>query len=443
MNATDSKRLKLQRLPLLVPVVSGMLGLALTRTDIVGIDVALFLAPVFTIALLLFRQRLPALMLILGLTLGIADLLGDASRASVDESWTRGDIIISAQIERVERLPSYNRYLLDHISREDGQRLSGKALLYHHTRQGKQPQNQSLQAGQIIQTRVRWREPRNYQNPGFFDYRAWCFDRHISLIGSLKGKPEITDAAVSWLELARQRVRNAIASASAVDAGVLQAVLLGDRSQITAAANTAFSATGTAHLLAISGMHVGMAAAWVFMLVWFVLTRREAWIVRFPVRNIALLCGFLGAAVYAAVAGWPLPAVRAVLMLGAAALAWCLASRAEPLNTLLAALGVILLFDASAIASLSLWLSFIATAALLIWAGKPAQDENPSIGQRLGTAVKALLWISLLAALATLPLIISTFGRIPVYSLPANLVMVPLYALIVMPAGLLAEVLAL
>jgi len=45
--------------------------------------------------------------------------------------------------------------------------------------------------------------------------------------------------------------------------------------------------------------------------------------------------------------------------------------------------------------------------------------------------------------LATLPLIVSTFGRVPVYSLPANLIMVPLYALVVMPAGLLAEVMTL
>jgi len=92
---------------------------------------------------------------------------------------------------------------------------------------------------------------------------------------------------------------------------------------------------------------------------------------------------------------------------------------------------------------LSLWLSFVATTALLLWAVKPHQDETRSWTSRLLRAGKILIWISLLATLATLPLIVTTFGRIPVYTLAANLVMVPLYALIVIPAGLLAELTAL
>ncbi|MDQ6960527.1 MAG: ComEC/Rec2 family competence protein, partial [Mariprofundaceae bacterium] len=156
-----------------------------------------------------------------------------------------------------------------------------------------------------------------------------------------------------------------------------------------------------------------------------------------------MICGFLAAVAYGSMAGWPLPAIRAAVMFGAAALAWCLAVRTEPVNTLLAALGLILLFDPSAIASLSLWLSFVATAALLLWARKQESEESFSPGLRLAAMGKTILWVSLLATLATLPMIVASFGRIPVYSLPANMIMVPLYALIVMPAGLLAEVLAL
>jgi len=437
---------------LFVPLLSAIAGLALTRTDMLDIYPAAVLLLFMLIILPLFRLRVAALMLLLGALWGTADLLWDASRVEVDAGWLNGEVKITADIEQVEAFSGYRRYRLHHIRRTDGAVLPGKALLYQHRTGADDVQ---LQAGQRIRVRAHWHLPRNYHNPGAFDYRAWCFDHHIALVGSMKGKPEMIQPAIPWLEQQRQKVRMTIDHAGRTYrsyttykshsdySGVLRAVLLGERSQLSAHANDVFAATGTAHLLAISGMHIGMAAAWVFVLVRFFLTRREDWMVRLPVRNISMVCGFLAAAAYATIAGWPLPAIRATIMLAAAALAWCLAARTEPVNTLLAALGLILLFDPAAVASLSLWLSFVATAALLLWAGKPEREETMPFGRRLSAMAKSVLWISLLATLATLPLIASTFGRIPVYSLPANLVMAPLYGLIVMPAGLLAEIFAL
>jgi len=447
--------LNFRRWPLFVPLLSAITGLALARTEVLGIVTAVLVFTIITITLSVFRQRLPVLMLVLGALWGAADLLWDASRMHVDAGWLAGDLVISADVEQVENFSGYYRYRLNHIQREGGIRLPGKALLYQHRAGGNRKQLQTvhiqgshiqtlrIQAGQSIHARVRLHEPRNYHNPGAFDYRAWCFDHHIALIGSMKGTPEITDASVPWLEQQRQSVRRIIVEAAVHDGGGLQAVLLGERSQLTEQANHIFSATGTAHLMAISGMHIGMAATFVFVLVWFVLTRRETWIVYLPVRNISLICGCLAAVAYGSMAGWPLPAIRAATMLAAAALAWCLASRSEPINALLAALALILLLDPSAITSLSLWLSFVATASLLLWAVNIRQDETLVWKSRLLRAGKALIWISLLATLATLPLIVATFGRIPVYTLAANLVMVPLYAVIVIPVGLFAELLAL
>ncbi|WP_201265556.1 DNA internalization-related competence protein ComEC/Rec2 [Mariprofundus sp. EBB-1] len=435
--------INLRRWPLFYPVVVAVIGLALTRTDLTDIPTACVLLALFIATLLWFRQYLLALLLMLGVLWGLGDLIFDASRVAVDRQWLNGDIVVTADVEKLEQLPTGRRYLLRHIRSDHDLLLPGKALLYQY-RNRKHTSDVSIQAGQRISARVRWREPRNYRNPGAFDYRAWCFDRQVALIGSVRGSPEIIVSNVSWLEMQRQKVRRIISKVAAGhDNGVLSALLLGERAQITESVNRFFSASGTAHLLAISGMHIGMAAAWAFALVWFVLTRRESWIVRFPVRKIALFSAFLAAAAYASMAAWPLPAIRATVMLAAAALAWHLSSRSEPMNTLLAALALILLFDPSAIASLSLWLSFIATAALLLWALKLDRKEELAWYQRLFGGMRSLLWISLLATLATLPMIISTFGRIPVYSIPANMLMVPLYALFVMPAALLGELCAL
>jgi len=383
----------LRRWPLFILLLPFIIGLALTRTDMIGSFSATIVLSGFAIILLLFRQRLPVLMLALGAVWGVSDLIWDASRMQVDKDWLAGDVVVSADVEQVEVFSGYHRYRLVNIRREDGTLLSGNALLYQHQASGKHVQFRDIpiQAGQTIRARVRWHEPRNYHNPGAFDYRAWCFDRHIALIGSLHGQVEIIRTSDSWLELQHRKVRSMIARAGMNDGGMLQAILLGERSQLSEQANRVFSATGAAHLLAISGMHIGMAAASVFALVWFLLTRREAWIIRLPARNIAMIAGFMAAIAYGSMAEWPLPAIRTSIMLAAAALAWCLAARSEPLNILLAALGLILLFDASAIASLSLRLSFIATTALLLWAGKEGREETLSFPMRIGIAGKAVV----------------------------------------------------
>lgn len=433
--------LNIRRLPLLWPVAAWTAGLALARTDVLGITSAICVFFMACALLILRKQRAVALMLALGALWGMVDLMLDARQVRVDEHWLGQNIQVDAQIERAEHSPAYTRLLLSHIIDGNGQHLPGMALLYLHG--SDQTKQQKPMAGQSIRALVKWRKPRNHLNPGAFDYTAWCFDRHIAVIGSVRGTFEITDVSISWLESARQRIRNAIGSVPDREAAILNAVLLGQRSQISESANTAFAATGTAHLLAISGMHVGMAAAWAFALLWWLLTRFEVSIVLLPVRALALACGFAAAFTYATLAGWPLPAVRSALMLAAAVLAWWLASRTQPVNTLLAALGLILLVDPSAISSLSLWLSFVATASILLWGGNSNISETHASGLRLAPALKALAWVSILATLATLPMIISTFGRVPVYSLPANLILVPLYGLLVMPLALLAELAAL
>ena len=433
-------KINLRRWPLLFPLVAAVVGLSLIRTDLFAISVSLVVLIVLFSGLLWLRQRLLALLLLLGVLWGVGDLVLDASRVAVDRVWLTGEMVVTADIEKVERQSAGRRFLLSHVSREDGLTLAGNVLFYQYRyafKQGDVP----IVAGQRIRIKVRWRLPRNYHNPGSFDYRAWCFDRQIALIGSARGSLDVVESNVSWLQVQRQKVRIAIANAAGPenDHGILPALLLAERSQIDQRANRIFSATGTAHLLAISGMHIGMAAGWVFALVWFLLTRREAWMVHLPVRNLAMLSGFLAALAYGTMAGWPLPAIRATVMLGAAALAWCLSTRSEPMNSLLAALALILLFDPSAIASLSLWLSFVATASLLLWVGRVELQEPVVWQQRMSNATLSLLWVSLLATLATLPLVVASFGRIPVYSLPANMIMVPLYGCVVMPAALLGE----
>ncbi|MDQ6954122.1 MAG: DNA internalization-related competence protein ComEC/Rec2 [Mariprofundaceae bacterium] len=429
----------LQRLPLLVPALAWLLGLAAARMDGISWQLDLWLLLILCVFWALRWQRLFCLWGILGLFWGGLCLLNDARQVQYDSSWVGHEIVVQADIESLRIGQSSTRLRLKNIQRDDGATLAGKVDVYVWRNK------QRLQSGQRVQLKTKLHAPENRHNPGGFDYEAYCFDRHIALMGGVRGAIQVVDAKVGLLNDLRAKVRASLPHAIGYDKlqiqgqrGVLQALLLAERNDIPVHIQEAFAATGAAHLLAISGLHIGMVAAWGAMLCWWLLTRREAWIVRFSVRHCSLAFGVLCAVAYATIAGWPLPTQRAALMLAAAALAWYLRSRYQPVNTLFAALILILLWDASAVLSISLWLSFVATLALILF----ASHHGEARGSFWLNYLKGLMVVSVVAALATLPLITGVFGRLPVWSLPANLLLVPLYGGWILPWALLGEIFA-
>jgi len=440
------------RLPLLIPALGWVTGLATARTDWLPWTVLAWLAGVSTLFLFISKTRKFTAALLIGIVWGAINLVWDARLVAFDNNWLEGIRKITASVVKTQHTQTYTRLTLQSkkgdslLSSERSGELRSKRVspggksetvpfllhgqawlyVYQHTAS-------KIRPGDRIQARVHWHAPRNHNNPGGFDFEAYCFDHHIALIGSARGPVAVLASNASWLEGVRQRIRGALNTLPDTQAGIIEALLLADRSHIPMRIQDAFAATGAMHLLAISGLHVGMAGAIGFALCWWLLTRREAWIVGLSVRGISLIAGLAVAVAYASLAGWPLPAQRATMMLAAGVFAWWLKARATPLNTLLAALILILLLDAQAVGSVSLWLSFTATAAILFWAGRQPSHVG---GFHIGRAFAGMLWVTLIAGLATLPLIAYTFGRLPIYSLPANMVMVPLYSLFILPLAL-------
>lgn len=382
--------------------------------------------------------------LLAGLCWGCLSLLNDARQVELDETWLESVVEFKAEVVQIQQHGIYARLTLTDVQRDDGARLNGKVWLYNYARKqadgaiSTSHKQSRFLSGDLIQAKAKLHLPRNHRNPSGFDFESYCFDRHIALLGSARGEVRLISPGASWLEHVRQRIRHVLSSFSAEQQGVLRALLLGERYDIPENVYDVFAATGAAHLLAISGLHVGMVATLGFALFWFLLTRREAWIVGVPVRGLSLLGGVLLALTYAALAGWPLPTQRAAMMLVAAALAWWLRSHASPVNTLLAALMLILLLDPDALGSLSLWLSFVATAGILLWAKGSVESD----GSILSRWALGLLLVTLVAALVTLPLVAHVFGRLPTYGLPANVLMTPLYTMLILPSSLLAALLA-
>jgi len=424
---------KLVQLPLLWPALMWVVGMALVASLPMVERGWWWLFVLGALLLWLHFRWNPLLLLVAGLLLALSVQSWLDWQQQMDDRWVDRVVTVDATVAGVQQTALRSRLLLHGVRRSDGAVLRGDVWCYLY---GKQ-RLRGVMVGDHLHGALRLHLPRSRHNPGGFDFQRYCRQHHIVLLGSPASQLHIVpDATV--LAVMRQRVRQALSTVDAQPRATLAALLLADRSLLSDHQWQLFSASGTAHLLAISGLHIGMVAGWGFVLAWWLFTRREGWIVRLPVRRLALVMGVIFAIAYATLAGWSLPTQRAVLMLVAAAVAWWLRSRSHPLNTMLAALMVVVLLDPLAVASISLWLSFVAVTALILWGMQ--MDHAPT--NRWRSALYGLLWVSVVASLATLPLVAGTFGRFPLYSLPANLLLVPLYGLWILPASLSAALLA-
>ncbi|WP_028997702.1 DNA internalization-related competence protein ComEC/Rec2 [Azohydromonas australica] len=236
-----------------------------------------------------------------------------------------------------------------------------------------------LHAGQRWRLWARLQAPHALLNPHGFDGELWLFERGIRATGSVRTEPRapqlLDEAAGHPVERVRQRVRDAI-EAQVPDpraAGVLAALAVGDQAAIDRGDWALFRATGTAHLMAISGLHITMFAWLAAALVGALWRRAGPLLLWCPAPRAARWGGVALAAAYALLAGWGVPAQRTVWMLTCAALLHALGLRWPWPLGLAAAAVVVSALDPWALLQPGFWLSFAAVGLLM--ASEPAQRE--------------------------------------------------------------------
>jgi len=294
-----------------------------------------------------------------------------------------------------------------------------------------------LVPGDRWRLRVRLERGRGFANPATFDYARWLLREGIGATGYVSAPETAERLATGGFGLDRVRYRLRAQLHAAVSEvrhdGILLALALGDRTRIPSDAWAVLRATGTTHLVAISGLHIGLVAAAGFFLAgwlwraWPLAQRRaarpvfQAWV------------GLALAAVYAALAGFALPTVRALLMLTVGLATIVLRRRARPLDGFATALVAVLLVDPLAPLGASFWLSFGAVAAILIM-----------LAGRLRPASRTQRWLRLQVgiAVALTPLLTGFFGQSSLIAPLANLIAIPWMSVAVVPPALAATALA-
>ncbi len=284
--------------------------------------------------------------------------------------------------------------------------------------------------GEVWQLTVRLRAPRGFANPGPFDYERWLFVTGIGATGYVvarRGNGRLRPAEGRAARLRSgivHRLRSALPADRAT--AVLIALSVGSRHAFDPPLSAAFVRTGTSHLMAISGLHVGLVAA-----IGLAAGRAAAFAIPAPVRArrlAAAVPAMVLAMLYSALAGFALPTQRACLMLAVALAVYVASARPRPWPTLLAAGLVVCLLDPLAPLGSSFRLSFGAVALLLLLA---ARDRAMAVASqpRWRRFLRWQLGLSLLSV----PLTLVTFGQFSVVGPLANLALIPWFSFVVVP----------
>jgi competence protein ComEC len=299
----------------------------------------------------------------------------------------------------------------------------------------------ALHAGERWRFNVRVKAPHGNVNPHGFDYELWMWERDLQATGYVRAGPRDPAPqriAQGWrhpVERARQAVRDAVYERveDARTAGVLAALVTGDQNAIERGDWDIFRATGVAHLMSISGLHITMFA-WAAALATGAAWRRSSRLcLAWPAQHAALAGGVLFAAAYALFSGWGVPAQRTIWMLATVA-ALRLAGRRWPwTHVWLLACAVVVAIDPWAMLQPGFWLSFVAVGVL--FAADPGTHRAEG-GSQLAQSLRKALHEQWVVTLALTPLGVLLFGQVSVVGLVANAIAIPWVTLVVTPLAL-------
>ncbi len=296
---------------------------------------------------------------------------------------------------------------------------------------------------------------RDFKTPGTFDQEGWWAIRGVKVKGfvprpyrlSLAGHSHSSDAMSLpryWLESGRRRLMLGIdRSLDGPAKGIAMALLLGEKAWLSHGIRDAFARLGIGHLLAVSGLHMALVALLIGGLIRTLLLRSEWIALRVSVKKIATSLALIGTVAYAGLAGFSPSAVRAMVMISAFGLAFMVDRPQTPINSLALAAWSLLIFNPLYLFGISFQLSFTAVFFLIMFSSylMPASGEKQDRRQALWSKTRAFILVTLIATLATAPIVAWYFHRVSLLGLLSNLLMVPVTSLVILPGLLLGAIL--
>jgi competence protein ComEC len=289
------------------------------------------------------------------------------------------------------------------------------------------------QAGELWQLVVRLKRRNGFANPGGSDHEAQLFRDGIGATGYVREDVRNVRLAPASLRYAVTRARGWISGRikEAVSndqmLGVLQGLAVGDTQAMTSEQWRVFAATGTTHLMAISGLHISMVAALAAWLGGAIVRLASAQARRWNAMHGQVIAGTAAAALYSMLAGLSVPTQRTLLMLVIYfAARWCRRQLAIG-HVLALSLIAVLLIDPFAPLAPGAWLSFGAVAIILLAVTGRLKRDRP---------IAAFVRVQATITVGLVPLLLAAFGSVSLISPLANVLAIPLFTLLLVPAVL-------
>ncbi len=367
----------------------------------------------------------------------------------IEERWPPERI--EGRIEAIEPRGAHHRILLSGLAFEaDAPAARPSKVRLRLTKGG-----EFLSPGERVSLLAVLMPPSRPLVPGGFDFARRAYFQGIGAVGFVLGAPERLGPgreptlwrawSEGWGKLrlsVAERVREVVPGQGGE---VAVALITGLRGGLSEETQEAMRRSGLAHLLAISGLHLGLVAMTVVFALRFMLAAVPPLALRAPIKKIAAVAGVLAAFCYLFMAGATIPAQRAFIMVAIALLAVVLERNPFSLRLVAAAALLVLALTPESLLSPSFQLSFAAVTALIAFYAQPQarrgglEEDGPPL-PGIARYFLLLAVTSLIAILATTPFALHHFGRFTPYGLFANLLAVPLTGMVIMPSAVLAAV---
>lgn len=284
--------------------------------------------------------------------------------------------------------------------------------------------------------------------PGAFDFARYAWFDRLGAVGYAVNAPTMvageTSGVRAWLAALRHQLSIRIsANLEGAQGAVASALMTGDRGAVEEEVWQSLRDSGLAHLLAISGLHVGLVAGILFFAARGGLAMAESWALRFPIKKWAAVAALLGAFGYVLLTGGTVPTQRAYVMLALVLLAVLLDRRAFSMRLVAWAAAIVLITAPESILGPSFQMSFAAVVGLIA-TYEIAKEPLSRWRRGAGTGRRAMVYLlavgltTLVAGIATSPFALYHFNRVAAYGLAANLFAVPITSLWIMPWAMAA-----
>jgi competence protein ComEC len=329
--------------------------------------------------------------------------------------------------------------------------------------------NEAVVYGNHVSFSARLREPFGTLNPGGFHYGNYLKRKGIQAVATVYGPNGVTrlnqGQATLWgsvmgrVDQWRQAIHHAAnTSLSPPALGLFLGMIIGEQSYIEQDIRDAFMASGTVHILSISGSHLGLLALVVFAAArWSIRRLPASWLERLSIyltaTQFSVLMTLPIVSFYMLLAGAEMATVRSWIMIVVCCLGIWLGRERNLVTALAIAALLMVLPHPEAIHDISFQLSYLSVAAIgMVLLARKTEDPD-GLGVQVAVSREASSWfasfwekitlawlMTLAVSLTTLPLVAYYFHQIPWLGLVTNMVIVPLVGILVIPLGLLAGV---